>query len=155
MRQSSRGSCMAFGPTNRGCPVGWGQLDEPPEGPRAPRSMGPKPAFPRKPFWTPHGSRLLMSPCGNGYNMRTRTPSSNADGNLGSGPSPTASTKPRRAPQLSPSWEGPYKVAGICRPEGDYLAMTERVPLPHLWSISVSSIHRSKSEGSNLFPFCN
>jgi hypothetical protein len=89
------------------------------------------------------------------YSMRTRTPISNADGNLGSVPSPTASTKPRRAPQLSPSWEGPFKVAGIRRPGGGYLAMTGRVPLPHLWSISVSSIHRSKSEGSNLFPFCN
>jgi hypothetical protein len=50
----------------------------------------------------PHGSRLLTSPYRNGYNTRTRTPSSNADGNPGSGPSPTASTKPRRAPQLSP-----------------------------------------------------
>jgi hypothetical protein len=34
----------------------WGQLDGPPEGPHAPRSTGPKPAFPRKHFWTPHGS---------------------------------------------------------------------------------------------------
>jgi hypothetical protein len=47
---------------------------------------------------------------------KTRAPSSNADGNLGSGPSPTASTKPRKAPQLSPSWEGPFKVTGIRRP---------------------------------------
>jgi hypothetical protein len=44
---------------------------------------------------------------------KTRAPSSNADENPGSGPSPTASTKPRRAPQLSPSWEGPFKVTGI------------------------------------------
>jgi hypothetical protein len=63
---------------------------------------------------------------------KTRAPSSNADGNPGSGPSPTASTKPRRARQLSPSWEGPFKVAGIRRSGGDYPAMTERVPLPHL-----------------------
>jgi hypothetical protein len=125
------------------------------EGPRAPGSTGSKPAIPRKPLWTPRGFRLLLSPRRNGYSTRTRTPSSNADGNPGSGPSPTASTKPRRALQLSPIWEGPFKVAGIHRPEGDYLSMTERVPLPHLWSISVSSIHRSKSEGSNLFPFCN
>jgi hypothetical protein len=79
----------------------------------------------------------------------------NADGNPGSGPSPTASTKPRRAPQLSPSWEGPFKVTGIRRPGGDYLAMTKGVPLPGHWSISVTSIHRSKSEGSNFSPFCN
>jgi hypothetical protein len=61
---------------------------------------------------------------------KTRAPSSNADGNPGSGPSPTASTKPRRAPQLSPSWEGPFKVTGIRRPEGDCLATTEGVPPP-------------------------
>jgi hypothetical protein len=119
------------------------------------RSTGPKPTFHRKPFWTPHGSRLLTSPYRNGYNTRTRTPSSNAYGNPGSGPSPTASTKPRRAPQLSPSWEGSFKVMGIRRPGGDYLATTEGVPLPDHWSISVSSIHRGKSEGSNFSPFCN
>jgi hypothetical protein len=48
----------------------------------------------------------------------------------GSGPSPTASTKPRRAPQLSPRWEGPFKVTGMHRPEGDRLATTEGVPHP-------------------------
>jgi hypothetical protein len=116
---------------------------------------GAEACLPHKPFWTPHGSRPLTNPCRSGYNTRTRAPSSNADGNPGSGPSPTASTKPRRAPQLSPSWEGPFKVTGICRPGGDYLAMTEGVPLPGHWSISVSSIHRSKSEGSNFSPFCN
>jgi hypothetical protein len=62
--------------------------------------------------------------------LKTRAPTSNADGNLGSGPSPTASTKPRRALQLSPSWEGPFKVTGIRRPEGDHLATTEGVPPP-------------------------
>jgi hypothetical protein len=61
---------------------------------------------------------------------KMRAPSSNADGNPGSGPSPTARTKPRRAPQLSPSWEGPFKVTGIRRPEGDRLATTEGVPPP-------------------------
>jgi hypothetical protein len=137
----------------RRLPLRWRQLGEPPKGPRTPRSMGPKPAFPRKPFWTPHGSRLLTGPCRNGYSMRTRTPSSNADGNPGSGPSPTAGTKPRRAPQLSPKWEGPFKVMGIRRPGGDYLAMTEGVHLPGHWSISVSSINRSKSEGPNFSPF--
>jgi hypothetical protein len=66
---------------------------------------------------------------------KTRAPSSNADRNPGSGPSPTASTKPRRAPQLSPSWEGPFKVTGLRRPEGDHLATTGGVPplvLEHL-----------------------
>jgi hypothetical protein len=61
---------------------------------------------------------------------KTRAPSSNADGNPGSEPSPMASTKPKRAPQLSPSWEGPFKVTGIRRPEGDHLATTEGVPPP-------------------------
>jgi hypothetical protein len=61
---------------------------------------------------------------------KTRAPSSNADGNPGSGPSPTTSTKPRRAPQLSPSWEGPFEVTGIRRPECDRLATTEGVPPP-------------------------
>jgi hypothetical protein len=66
---------------------------------------------------------------------KTRAPSSNAHGSLRSGPSPTASTKLKRAPQLSPSWEGPFKVTGIRRPDGDHLAMTEGVPplvLEHL-----------------------
>jgi hypothetical protein len=42
-----------------------------------------------------------------------RAPLSNADGHPGSGPSLTVSTKPRRAPQLSPSWEGPFKATGM------------------------------------------
>jgi hypothetical protein len=53
----------------------------------------------------------------------------------------------------SPSWEGPFKVTETRRPKGDYPAMTKRVPLPNLCSISVSSIHRSKSKGSNFSPF--
>jgi hypothetical protein len=61
---------------------------------------------------------------------KTRAPLSNTDENPGSGPSPTTSTKPRRAPQLSPSWEGPFKVTGIRRPKCDRLATTEGVP-PH------------------------
>jgi hypothetical protein len=42
-------------------------------GPRATWSTGPKPAFPRKPFWTLHGSNLLMGLCRNHYNARTWT----------------------------------------------------------------------------------
>ena len=126
-----------------------------PGGPCAPRSTELKHAFLQKPFWIPHGSRLPTGTRGSGHSQRRRAPVSNADGNPGSGPSPTASTKPRRALQLSPSWEGPFRVTGIRRLEGDYLAMTEGVPLPGHWSISVSSIHRSKCEGSNFSPFCN
>jgi hypothetical protein len=55
---------------------------------------------------------------------------SNADGNPGSGPSPMASTIPRRAPQLSPSWEGPFEVTGVHRPRGNHLATTGGVPYP-------------------------
>ena len=85
---------------------------------------------------------------------KMRAPSSNTDGDPGSGPSLTVSTKPRRAPQLSPSWEGPFKVTGMRLPEGNRLPTAEGVP-PRCWSFSVSSIHKSKSDGSNLFPFCN
>jgi hypothetical protein len=78
------------------------------------------------------------SPAGPGFRqVHTRTVAakdggslSNADGDPGSGPSLTASTKPRRAPQLSPSWEGPVKVIGTHRPEGNHLATTEGVPYP-------------------------
>jgi hypothetical protein len=55
--------------------------------------------------------------------------------------------------KLSPSWEGPFKVTEICRPEGDHLVATEGVPLPNPWSISVSSIHRSRCEGLSFSPF--
>jgi hypothetical protein len=59
---------------------------------------------------------------------KTGAPMSNADEDPGSGPSLAASTEPRRAPQLSPSWEGPSKVTGTHRPEGSHLATTEGVP---------------------------
>jgi hypothetical protein len=68
---------------------------------------------------------------------------SNVDGKPRSGPSPTASTKPRRAPQLSPSWEGPFKVTGMHRPKGNHLAMTEGVPYPDAeTSLQVLSIEQ-------------
>jgi hypothetical protein len=35
---------------------------------------------------------------------------------------------------LSPSWEGPFKVTEICRPGGNHLA-TAGVPLPNPWSM--------------------
>jgi hypothetical protein len=35
-----------------------------------------------------------------------------------------------RAPQHSPSWEGPFKVTGTLRPKGDCLVTTEGVPSP-------------------------
>jgi hypothetical protein len=40
-------------------------------GPRATWPTGPKPAFPRKPFWTPHGSNLSMGLCRAHYYTRT------------------------------------------------------------------------------------
>jgi hypothetical protein len=85
---------------------------------------------------------------------KTRAPSSNADGDPGSGPSLTVNTKPRRAPQLSPSWEGPFKVTVMHRPEGNRLATTEEVPPPRCRSISVSSIGASL-RGQICFLFCN
>jgi hypothetical protein len=83
-------------------------------GPRATWPTGPKPAFPRKPFWTLHGSNLSMGLCRGHYNARTwtqaadsgvklqpemhivtRRPRTMADGscivgNPGSGPNPAA-----------------------------------------------------------------
>jgi hypothetical protein len=52
------------------------------------------------------------------------------------------------------SWEEPFKVTEMCRPGGNHLA-TAGAPLPNLWSISVSSVHRSKPEGLSFSPFCN
>jgi hypothetical protein len=99
-------------------------------GHRIPWSTGPKPAFPRKPIWTPHESNLLMSLCRGDHSARTRTPPANSDvkrhpemrfvtrrpcraangscivGSPGSGPSPTASTEPRRGPQSLPRLGG-------------------------------------------------
>jgi hypothetical protein len=37
--------------------------------------------------------------------------------------------------KLPSSWEGPFKVAEVCRPGRVRLATTEGVPLPNLWSI--------------------
>jgi hypothetical protein len=48
--------------------------------PRSSWSMGPKPAFPRKSLWAPHGSKLSMILCRNIYDMRTWTSSTSADG---------------------------------------------------------------------------
>jgi hypothetical protein len=105
-------------------------------GSRTPWSAGPKPAFPRKPFWTPHGSNLLMSLCRGNYSTRTRTPSASSGvkrqpemhfvtrrpytvangscivGSLGSGPSPTMSTEPRRGPQSLPQLGGTLQGDG-------------------------------------------
>jgi hypothetical protein len=52
----------------------------------------------------------------------------------------------------SPSWEEPFKVMEMCRPGGNHRA-TAGAPLPNLWSISVSSVHRSKLEGLSFFSF--
>jgi transposase InsO family protein len=48
--------------------------------PRSSWSTGPKPVFPEKSLWAPHGSSLSMSLCRNSYDVRTWTSSTNADG---------------------------------------------------------------------------
>jgi hypothetical protein len=45
-----------------------------PEGSRAPRSIELKPAFLRKPFWIPHGSRLPIGTYRSGHNKRQGLP---------------------------------------------------------------------------------
>jgi hypothetical protein len=60
-----------------------GTRPHPPELPGRPRSSwstGPKPVFPWKSLWAPHGSTRLMSLCRNNYGMRTWTSSTSADG---------------------------------------------------------------------------
>jgi hypothetical protein len=52
----------------------------------------------------------------------------------------------------SPSWEEPFKVPEMYRPGGNHLA-TARAPLPNTWSISISSVHRSKPEGLSFSSF--
>jgi hypothetical protein len=61
----------------------WGTGPHPAELPRRHRSSwstGPKPAFPQKSLWAPHGSSLSMSLCRNSYDVRTLTSSTNTDG---------------------------------------------------------------------------
>jgi hypothetical protein len=41
---------------------------------------GPKPAFPWKPLWAPHGSSILMSLCRNRCAVKTWTSPTNAGG---------------------------------------------------------------------------
>jgi hypothetical protein len=89
------------------------------------------------------------------YSVGTWTLSSNAGGNPRSGPNPKASTEPRRAPQTLPQLGRTLQGDGNMRPEGDHLAITKGVPLPNPWSISVSSVHRSKPEGLSFSSFCN
>jgi hypothetical protein len=74
-----------------------------PKGPRVPRSTELKHAFLQKPFWTPPRVQAADRYIQEWPQQKTRAPVSNAGGDLGSGPSPTASTKPRRDLQLSPS----------------------------------------------------
>jgi hypothetical protein len=48
--------------------------------PRSSWSTRPKPIFPQKSLWAPHGSSLSMCLCRNSYGVRTWTSSMNADG---------------------------------------------------------------------------
>jgi hypothetical protein len=77
---------------------------------------------------------------------------SKADGNSRSRPSPTTNTVPRRAPQLSPSWEGPFEVTGMHRPRGNHLATTGRAPYPDAKYLC-KFYPQGKTKGSSLFPF--
>jgi hypothetical protein len=149
-------------------------------GPRTPWSMGPKPIFPRKPFWTPHGSSLLMGLCRGGYDARMWTPSTNSDdkrrpemhvtterpgtatngsctvGSPRSRPGPRASTEPKRVPQTLPQLRGTLQGDGNMPTRGGvHLAITKGMPFPShgTWSISVSPAHRSKPEGLSFSSF--
>jgi hypothetical protein len=77
---------------------------------------------------------------------------SKADGNSRSRPSPTTNTVPRRAPQLSPSWEGPFEVTGMHRPRGNHLATTGRAPYTDAKYLCKFYPH-GKTKGLSLFPF--
>ena len=141
------------------CYGGTGQHPaEPPGKPHTSWSTGPKPAFPRKPFWTPHGSSLLISLCRNGCGARTWTPSTNTDSRRWSEVH-VATRRPGAIAnslcisrelgvqdlilrqilnqegllKLSPSWEGPFKVTEVCRPGCVRLATTEGESLPNPW----------------------
>jgi hypothetical protein len=46
---------------------------------RATWPTGPKPVFPRKPFWTSHGSNLSMGLCRGRCNVRTWTQATDSD----------------------------------------------------------------------------
>jgi hypothetical protein len=119
-----------------------------------------------------------MSLCRGGYGARMRTPLANSDvkrqpemhfvtrrpcttangsfivGSPGSGPSPVVSTEPRRGPQSLPQLGGTLQGDGNMPARGGaHLAITKGVSLPNPWSISVSSIHRSKSEGLSFSSF--
>ena len=79
---------------------------------------------------TSHESGLQTGTCRSDHSQQRGLSMSNTDGNPRSGPSPTTTTIPRRAPQLSPSWEGPFEVTGMHRPRGNHLATTGGVPYP-------------------------
>jgi hypothetical protein len=137
---SSRGRARPRIPVTRGGPKGRfrqrlplrRRLDKPPTGPHVPRPTEPKLAFLWEPFWVPRGSRLLTGLSRSDKGQGPGAPSSNADENSGSGPNLTEVLNQIRAPQHSPSWEGPFKVTGILRPEGNCLATAEGVPPPVL-----------------------
>jgi hypothetical protein len=83
----------------------------------------------------------------------TRALVSNADGNPRSGPSPTASTIPRRAPQLPPQLGRTLQGNGNAPTQGRPSSNDWRSTLPRCRNISVSSIHRARPRGRICFPF--
>jgi hypothetical protein len=75
-------------------------------------------------------------------------------GSPGSGPSPAVSTEPRRGPQSLPQLGGTLQGDGNMPARGGArLSITKGVSLPNPRSISISSIHRSKSEGLSFSSF--
>jgi hypothetical protein len=74
-----------------------------------------------------------------------------------SGPSPTASTEPKRDPQSLPQLGKTLQGDGNMPTRGKnaLLQLECLYPSPGAWSISISSIRRSKSGGLSFSPFCN
>jgi hypothetical protein len=76
-------------------------------------------------------------------------------GSSESGPSPMASTEPRRDPQSLPQLGRTLQGDGNMLTQGKntLLQLEYLYPSPGAWSISVSSIRSSKSEGLSFSPF--
>jgi hypothetical protein len=138
----------------------WGigpHLAELPGRPHSSWSTGPKPAFPRKSLWAPHGPSHLMSLHRNNYDARMWSSSTSTGGEQQSEINGTTRRYHQRfmlsrkfevgdlvlrrvlnregLHKLSPSWEGPFKVTEICCPGCVRLATDNRVPLPNPWNI--------------------
>ena len=112
---------------------------EPPGRPHSSWSTGLKHDFPRKFTWAHHGSRLLTNPCRNNCGVTMWTSLTNEGGEQQSEMHATTRCYHQRfvhsrelragdlvlrrilnragLHKLSPSWEGPFKVTEVCRPD--------------------------------------